>query len=132
LGAEKDQRLECPIADLTLNGYARFVAHHDIESVEVVRLSHVEILFADGVRARFDLEPLRLACPCAECNAKRSAGTSVQPGVERGAGITVRSAEMAGAWGLSLDWSDGHSTGIYAWEKLREWIDTGAIGAVVE
>lgn len=37
--------------------------------------------------------------------------------------ISITDAELAGAWGLSLDWSDGHSTGIYAWTTLRQWID---------
>lgn len=101
---------------------------HDIESVEVDRRSHVEVLFADGVTARYELAELRLACPCADCNSKRQRGVPVQPAVEAGEPITILSAEMAGAWGLSLDWSDGHSTGIYAWEKLREWVDSGRVG----
>jgi DUF971 family protein len=104
------------------------VGTHDIESVEVDRRSHVEVVFDDGLRARFDLVALREACPCAECNARRTRGQSVAPWVDRGEGITVTNAELAGAWGLSLDWSDGHSTGIYAWEKLREWVDAGVVG----
>lgn len=104
------------------------MAKHDIESVEVDRQSHVEVLFEDGVRARFELGPLRMACPCADCNAKRIRGQSVQPGVERGDAITISDAKLSGAWGLSLDWSDGHSTGIYAWEKLRDWVDAGRVG----
>lgn len=98
--------------------------------MEVDRASHVEVLFEDGVRARFDLGPFRLACPCADCNAKRLRGVSVQPEVERGEPITITNAELSGAWGLSLDWSDGHSTGIYAWERIREWVDAGQVGVV--
>ena len=94
------------------------------------RRSHVEVLFEDGVRARFELGPLRLACPCADCNAKRTREQSVQPAVERGEAITINDAELSGAWGLSLDWSDGHSTGIYAWERLREWVETGRVGTI--
>ncbi len=106
------------------------MANIDIESVEVDRNSHVEVLFDDGVRARFELGPLRLACPCADCNAKRSRDQPVQQAVERGEAITIVDAELSGAWGLSLDWSDGHSTGIYAWAKLREWLDAGLVGTV--
>jgi DUF971 family protein len=97
---------------------------HDIESIEVDRTSHVLIEFADGVTARFTLPTLRLACPCADCNAKRQRDrpvTMLSP--DQLADITITQASMAGAWGLNLDWSDGHSTGIYAFEKLREWID---------
>jgi DUF971 family protein len=31
---------------------------------------------------------------------------------------------LTGAWGISIEWSDGHSTGIYAWSVLRRWWDT--------
>lgn len=103
---------------------------HDIESVEVDRASHVEVVFDDGLKVRFELGPLRLACPCADCNAKRLRNQSVQPAVERGDPVTITDAELSGAWGLSLDWSDGHSTGIYAWEKLREWVDEGVLGTI--
>ena len=40
-----------------------------------------------------------------------------------GGPISITDAKLAGAWGLSLDWSDGHSTGIYAWTVMRQWMD---------
>ena len=94
-----------------------------MRTVEVDRTSHVEIVFEDDELARFDLAELRLNCLCADCNAKRQRGQSVQPDVEAGGTVTVASAKLAGAWGLDLDWSDGHSTGIYPWEHLRTWHD---------
>ncbi len=56
----------------------------------------------------------------------------VAPWIDEGQPITITDAELSGAWGLSLDWSDGHSTGIYAWEKLRSWVDAGEVGAVAD
>jgi DUF971 family protein len=32
---------------------------------------------------------------------------------------------------LSIDWSDGHSTGIYSWEVLRRWWDAGMAAPMV-
>ena len=43
----------------------------------------------------------------------------------RADGHRVTDAQLSGAWGLSIDWSDGHSTGIYAWSTLRRWWDAG-------
>jgi len=36
-------------------------------------------------------------------------------------GVEGDSAELVGAWGLSVTWNDGHSTGIYPFESLRRW-----------
>ena len=35
----------------------------------------------------------------------------------------IEDAELVGAWGLSVTWNDGHSTGIYSWDALRRWCD---------
>jgi len=99
------------------------MARHDVLNIEVDRASHVEIEFEDGVTARFELAPLRLACPCAECNKRRQLDEPVSQSVMEGGPISITDATLAGNWGLSLDWSDGHSTGIYAWTVLRKWMD---------
>ncbi len=104
------------------------MAAPEITSIEVDRTSHVEIAFADGMVARWALADLRLACPCAECNSRRQQGRPVSVLAEtKPDEVAITEASMAGAWGLNLDWSDGHSTGIYAFEKLREWADDGTV-----
>jgi DUF971 family protein len=35
--------------------------------------------------------------------------------------LRIDNAELHGAWGLSVTWNDGHSTGIYPFESLRRW-----------
>ena len=104
---------------------------YDVEAIEVARDSHVTIRFADGVTGRFGVGELRLACPCAECNGKRQREQSVQPAVERGDPISITEASLSGAFGLNLDWSDGHRTGIYAWSLFRDGLDRGTLGALI-
>lgn len=103
-------------------------APYDVESIEVDRASHVSIRFADGLAGRFEVGELRLACQCADCNGKRQRDQPVQPAVERGEPISITKVELAGAFGLDLDWSDGHRTGIYAWSIFRDGLERGTLG----
>jgi DUF971 family protein len=92
----------------------------DIRSAEAV-----DIEFEDGVRATFTVQQLRTFCPCASCRGMRERGEVSWPRPGQRAEISVRHAELTGAWGLSIEWSDGHATGIYAWSVLRRWWDAG-------
>lgn len=84
-------------------------------SVEVDRERGVTLTWPDGTTTRLALAALREACPCAWCRNLRDAGTPVwvRPG------LRVASAELVGNWGLQIQWSDGHGTGIYPWAMLQ-------------
>ena len=90
-----------------------------VVDVEVDRTTAVTITYDDGVVARFPVLALRAACPCAGCRGARERGGTPFAGDR----IEVRDAELRGSYGLHLRWSDGHDTGIYAFEHLREWWD---------
>jgi DUF971 family protein len=83
------------------------------------------IEWSDGVRREYGFEELRKNCPCATCREKRS-----QP-PEPAALFPVLSAaearptrilgmEPVGSYAYSIQFSDGHDTGIYTLELLRE------------
>jgi len=93
--------------------------------IDVVRDAHVAITFEDGAVCTFPVDVLRAACPCATCRGRRERGEVAWPRPGSPATISIRDASLNGAWGLSIDWSDGHSTGIYAWATLRRWWDAG-------
>jgi DUF971 family protein len=60
---------------------------------------------------------LRLACPCAGCVEETSGRPLLDPA---GVSSDVRPVTLAlvGAYGLRVQWSDGHGTGIYTFEQL--------------
>ena len=99
--------------------------------ISIERERAVTIEFDDGVVCEFPVEALRAACPCASCRGWRERGEIAWPRPGMPATIAVRDAELNGAWGLSIDWSDGHSTGIYSWEVLRRWWDAGMAAPMV-
>lgn len=91
------------------------------QSVDVAREEGVTVTFRDGYVARFGLAELRRGCPCAGCRGLRDRGEEVWPRPGGPATLRVEHAELAGGWGLSISWNDGHSTGIYPFEALRRW-----------
>ena len=99
--------------------------------IDIVRDERVTVTFADGVVAEFGVAALRAACPCASCRGWRERGEQAWPRPGMADTVSIGHAELTGAWGLSIDWSDGHSTGIYAWSVLRRWWDAGLEGDLV-
>ncbi len=90
-------------------------------SVHLDRDRALEITWHDSKVSSFVLDDLRRACTCAECRGLRQTGRSVGPPV--GTPISAIDAHLVGNWGISIAWSDGHDTGIYAWSHLRASLD---------
>ena len=79
------------------------------------------IVWADGTEHHIPFAALRRACPCAVCSGElgapgRFAGDpDLSPGEDELADIG-----LVGAYGLNAVWADGHATGIYTFERLRD------------
>jgi DUF971 family protein len=98
----------------------------EVAAVEVDRAHGVTVTFADGVVCSFTLQELRPRCPCASCRGWRERGEPAWPRPGDSPSLAVTHAELVGAWGLSLTWSDGHAAGIFPWDALRAWCEERA------
>ena len=85
-------------------------------AIDVDRAVAVTITWDDGHVSRYALPALRIGCPCAGCRVEQRAGRG--PAVEDG--LSIVDVKLAGNWGMTPTWSDGHHTGIYSWEYLRK------------
>lgn len=88
-----------------------------VTDITVERDRALHVVYDDQVTASFPVLPLRRGCPCASCRGHREQGRAAYAGTS----ISIVDAELRGNWGISLRWSDGHDTGIYAWGHLRDW-----------
>lgn len=80
------------------------------------------IVWSDGHESAYPYPYLRSKCPCATCEENA-------PVVDQsvGGGLPIlgqkplhpEKAELVGRYALQIYWSDGHSTGIYAFPYLR-------------
>jgi prepilin-type processing-associated H-X9-DG protein len=89
----------------------------------------VDITWADGHASHYDFAYLREECPCATCNderEKKQAFKSVAPGFASSPVLPMfkpkpgaKSATQVGSYAIQISFSDGHSTGIYSYDHLR-------------
>ncbi|HKS80086.1 MAG TPA: DUF971 domain-containing protein [Candidatus Acidoferrales bacterium] len=86
----------------------------------------VEITWSDGHTSRYDFAYLRDHCPCAVCNDERVRKENVS-GAGQAAALPMfkprakaKSAKAVGNYAIHIEFSDGHSTGIYSFDHLRE------------
>ena len=78
----------------------------------------VEIQWDDaGHTGVFAARDLRLACGCAECVEEMSGRPMLDP-ARVPADVRAGAVKLVGAYAVHFVWSDGHSTGIYPWERL--------------
>jgi len=80
--------------------------------------------WSDGQRRRYRVRALRDACPCATCREKRSQPTDPMqlPTLTMAEAQPVRIVGMKplGNYAYNVAFSDGHDTGIFTFELLRE------------
>jgi DUF971 family protein len=95
------------------------------DKIDVERERGLTVTFGDGHECFFSNEELRTGCPCASCRDLRS----VDKEVWSGGTISILNAELVGHWGISFAWSDGHGTGIFPFDSLREWCEVNREGS---
>jgi DUF971 family protein len=104
----------------------------DLHLTEARRLpaeGRLRLTWSDGHVGEYDYAYLRGWCPCAGCQGH--SGLKIHfhrpPGP-----VTAESIKPVGNYAISIAWSDGHGTGIYRFDFLRELCPCAACGGVVE
>lgn len=80
-------------------------------------LSAVRVLWSDGHLAEYGNRYLRECCPCAECREKPRRELPV---LGQGDEVYAVQIGLVGRYAISIQWSDGHDTGIYSYKTLRQ------------
>lgn len=77
------------------------------------------ITWTDGHRSVYDVRMLRLACACARCVDEWSGEGRLDEGSVP-QDVRPLAVRPVGRYAIQIDWSDGHTTGIYPFARLRE------------
>ena len=87
----------------------------------------VKITWQDGHVSVYPARELRLKCPCAGCVDEMTGQLRVLP-TNVPQDVHPLKIDLVGRYAISLQWSDGHNTGIYAFDLLRKICPCAACG----
>ena len=87
---------------------------------EIRRLDRrtLRVLWEDGHQSEYENLYLRENCPCAFCKQRRKKGELLASGAETAATFP-KTVGLVGHYAISIQWSDGHDSGIYSYQVLR-------------
>jgi DUF971 family protein len=110
-----------------------FLANMTVQPIqlELAAPDRLRIVWSDGEIREYAVRELRDKCPCATCREKRNAppaASALLPIVTDAETRPLRITAMkpVGNYAYSIDFSDGHDTGIYTLEALRGMGETQA------
>ena len=100
------------------------------EHIAISKSKGIQIDWKGGHHSKYALAYLRDRCPCASCTGAH--GTEPQasnysapqqpsnPFQMFAPTLKMLNAEAVGHYAIRIEWSDGHNTGIYSFDHLRE------------
>ncbi len=77
------------------------------------------MVFSDDHEAAYPTPYLRGYCPCARCQGHSGHEPQWQP-ITHERQVEVVDVQPVGNYALTISWADGHDTGIYSFERLRQ------------
>lgn len=67
----------------------------------------------------FPLAFLRRQCECANCVNEWTGERILNPASVPD-NIVIQKMDLVGSYAVRIEWSDGHNSGLYTWDRLRE------------
>ncbi|HTQ57287.1 MAG TPA: DUF971 domain-containing protein [Bryobacteraceae bacterium] len=98
----------------------------DPEHIAISKSKGIKIDWKDGHASDYGLTYLRDKCPCASCTGAHGtpprqpeSAAPASPFQMYKPVLKMLNVEPVGNYAIRIHWSDGHSSGIYSWEHLR-------------
>jgi len=79
----------------------------------------ISIAWNDNHASRYAARDVRMACRCAACVDEWTHENLIRPDAVP-MDVKAKAVEVVGSYALHIAWSDGHNTGIYTYDHLRE------------
>jgi len=94
------------------------------EHIAISKSQGIKIDWKDGHHSEYGLRYLRDHCPCASCPGAHGSPPALAGGASPfemyKPALKIEGVEPAGSYAISIRWNDGHRSGIYSYDHLRE------------
>ncbi|MEK7793209.1 MAG: P-loop NTPase [Candidatus Hydrogenedentota bacterium] len=87
----------------------------------------IHVKWPDGTQSSLPARDVRTSCQCAQC-VHEFTGEQILDPSRISPDIQAKAIEPLGNYAVSIVWNDGHSSGIFTWDHLKE--VAGAVAAV--
>jgi DUF971 family protein len=89
------------------------------KKISQINATTLGISWSDGLESSYDVKMLREKCPCANCIDEWTGEKRIQPGQIKDS-IRPVNIKSVGRYAVQFYWNDGHDTGLYTHDYLRE------------
>ena len=94
------------------------------EHIAISKAKGIKIDWKDGHHSEYGLRYLRDRCPCASCTGAHgeppARAETASPFEMYKPVLKIEGIEPAGGYAITIRWNDGHRTGIYSYDYLKE------------
>jgi DUF971 family protein len=98
---------------------SEYLVPRRIHADRAARELHID--WPDGHQTRYDFTTLRWLCSCAFCRGEAGMPGWLDSGPTLSeAQTTLTDLQMVGGYAVAPTWADGHHTGFYTFDRLRE------------
>ena len=91
------------------------VAPRDIKALRDQGI--LQVTWPDGKTVGLPFKFLRCACSCAACVDEMTGKPLLDPATVP-ENVSIAGMSLVGNYALKIDWTDGHATGLYTWDRL--------------
>ena len=93
------------------------------QQVKILKKDKLKIIWENSTETILSLKYMRDECPCAGCKGETILLKTYRPPAPKV--ITpemyqVKNLEVVGDYAIQVTWKDGHNTGIYSWDYIKQ------------
>jgi DUF971 family protein len=93
------------------------------KQIKIFEKENLLLKWDDNSESKINLKYLREECPCAGCKGETvllKTYRPVKPAAQHPEMFKIKDIKTVGGYAIQIIWKDGHDTGIYTWEYLKQ------------